>query len=115
MLGNIALSRIVCHECRACPRSAHPRPGLQTSVQDYPGRTGLWRVGVPPSGPMDSLSHRLANALVGNDEDAATLEFGLTGAVGGGAGREMPVPACGWQLACVPSLALLQTAGCPQP
>jgi allophanate hydrolase subunit 2 len=36
-------------------------------------------VGVPPSGPMDSLHHRLANALVGNDPDAAALEFGLTG------------------------------------
>ena len=55
-------------------------PGLQTSVQDWPGRVGLWRVGVPPSGPMDALAHRTANALVGNDEDAATLEFGLTGA-----------------------------------
>jgi urea carboxylase len=57
-------------------------PGLQTSVQDYPGRVGLWRVGVPPSGPMDALGHRLANALVGNDEDAAALEFGLTGEPG---------------------------------
>lgn len=61
------------------PPSKFETPGLQTSVQDYPGRVGLWRVGVPPSGPMDSLGHRLANALVGNDEDAATLEFGLTG------------------------------------
>lgn len=39
----------------------------------------LWHVGVPPSGPMDSLHHRLANALVGNPSDAAALEFGLTG------------------------------------
>ena len=54
-------------------------PGLQTSVQDWPGRKGLWRVGVPPSGPMDALAHRVANALVGNAEDAAALEFGLTG------------------------------------
>ncbi|MEW5314225.1 MAG: hypothetical protein WDW38_005737 [Sanguina aurantia] len=63
----------------------HPRimeimaPGLQTSVQDWPGRVGRWSVGVPPSGPMDALSHRLANALVGNDESAATLEFALSG------------------------------------
>jgi urea carboxylase len=28
---------------------------------------------------MDSLHHRLANALVGNPADAAALEFGLTG------------------------------------
>lgn len=54
-------------------------PGMQTSVQDWPGRTKLWHVGVPPSGPMDSLSHRLANALVGNAEDAAALEFTLQG------------------------------------
>ena len=32
--------------------------GLQTTVQDYPGRVALWSVGVPPSGPMDDLSHR---------------------------------------------------------
>ena len=52
---------------------------MQTSVQDWPGRIKLWSVGVPPSGPMDALSHRLANALVGNDEDAAALEFSLQG------------------------------------
>jgi allophanate hydrolase subunit 2 len=56
-----------------------PPAGLQTSVQDWPGRVRLWHVGVPPSGPMDSLHHRLANALVGNPADAAALEFGLTG------------------------------------
>jgi hypothetical protein len=59
----------------------HPRrTGMQTTVQDWPGRTRLWHVGVPPSGPMDSLSHRLANALVGNEERAAALEFSLQGA-----------------------------------
>lgn len=52
---------------------------MQCSVQDWPGRVGLWHVGVPPSGPMDSLAHRLANALVGNEEDAAALEFSLSG------------------------------------
>ena len=30
-------------------------------MQDYPGRLGYWDVGVPPSGPMDGLSFRLAN------------------------------------------------------
>ena len=54
-------------------------PGLQTSVQDWPGRVKLWHVGVPPSGPMDSLAHRLANALVGNDAEKAALEFSLVG------------------------------------
>jgi urea carboxylase len=49
--------------------------GPATSVQDFPGRLGYWDVGVPPSGPMDGLSFRLANRLVGNDEDAAGVEF----------------------------------------
>jgi urea carboxylase len=53
--------------------------GAQTSVQDWPGRLGYWDVGVPPSGPMDALSFRIANALVGNPSDAAGLEFTLSG------------------------------------
>ena len=53
--------------------------GVQTAVQDWPGRLGLWDVGVPPSGPMDALAHRLANQLVGNAPDAATLECTLAG------------------------------------
>ena len=54
-------------------------PGLQTTVQDYPGRVGLWRVGIPPSGPMDSLAFRLANLLVGNAPGAAALEIQFAG------------------------------------
>lgn len=54
-------------------------PGTQTTVQDFPGRLGYWDVGVPPSGPMDSLAFRLANRLVGNEESAAGLEFTMTG------------------------------------
>src|SRR5687767_15264709 len=50
------------------------KPGLETSVQDYPGRIGFWNQGFPPSGPMDSWSFRLANLLVGNDVGAAGLE-----------------------------------------
>ncbi len=53
--------------------------GTQTSIQDYPGRTGYWHVGVPPSGPMDNLSFRLANWLLGNADDAAALEITLNG------------------------------------
>ncbi|MFW5845984.1 MAG: biotin carboxylase N-terminal domain-containing protein, partial [Planctomycetota bacterium] len=48
--------------------------GPQTTVQDWPGRVGHWDVGVPPSGPMDDYAHRLANRLLGNAADAATLE-----------------------------------------
>ncbi len=54
-------------------------PGVQTSVQDWPGRQGYWDVGVPPSGPMDMHAHRAANALVGNAADAAALEITLAG------------------------------------
>ena len=54
-------------------------PGLQTTVQDYPGRLKLWDVGIPPSGPMDSYSFRLANKIVGNADDAAGIEMTLSG------------------------------------
>ncbi len=53
--------------------------GTQTTVQDYPGRTGYWDVGIPPSGPMDALAFRLANRLVGNPPAAAGLEMTLNG------------------------------------
>ncbi len=55
------------------------RGGAMTTVQDYPGRLGLWAVGVPPSGPMDALSFRLGNALLGNAPDAAGLEAAAAG------------------------------------
>ncbi|WP_459792980.1 urea carboxylase [Arthrobacter sp. AD-310] len=61
------------------PRITVDRPGLQTSVQDWPGRTGLWQIGVPPSGPMDDLSFRLGNTALGNPEGAPGLEFTMTG------------------------------------
>jgi len=54
-------------------------PGVQTTVQDYPGRLGYWHVGVPPSGPMDSLAFRLANRLVDNAQDMAGLEITVIG------------------------------------
>jgi urea carboxylase len=55
------------------------RPGTQTTVQDFPGRTGFWDIGVPPSGPFDSFSFRYANRIVGNDETAAGLEIAIAG------------------------------------
>ncbi len=54
-------------------------PGTQTSVQDFPGRLGYWSVGVPPSGPMDSASFRLANRVLANPESAAGLEITMAG------------------------------------
>jgi antagonist of KipI len=54
------------------------KPGLLTTVQDR-GRWGAQSFGVSVSGPMDLYSHRLANALAGNDADAATLEVTISG------------------------------------
>ncbi len=55
--------------------------GTQTTIQDYPSRTGYWNVGVPPSGPFDHYSFQLANKLVENPEDCAALEITLQGPV----------------------------------
>jgi biotin-dependent carboxylase-like uncharacterized protein len=52
--------------------------GLLTTVQDG-GRHGLYNTGIPPSGAMDDFSLRVANLLVGNDEDAAALEVTYLG------------------------------------
>ena len=54
-------------------------PGVQTTLQDYPGRLGYWHIGVPPSGPMDGLAFRLANRLVNNAQDQAGLEITVIG------------------------------------
>jgi antagonist of KipI len=48
------------------------------TVQDG-GRRGHQREGIPVAGPMDELSLRVGNLLVGNDEDAAALELTLVG------------------------------------
>lgn len=48
--------------------------GIETTVQDYPGRLGYWDLGIPPSGPLDDYSFRLANVLVGNRPNEAALE-----------------------------------------
>jgi urea carboxylase len=53
--------------------------GTQTTLQDYPGRIGFWNVGVPPSGPMDHQSFRIANRLVGNAANASAIEFATMG------------------------------------
>ncbi|MFT4125418.1 MAG: urea carboxylase [Gordonia sp. (in: high G+C Gram-positive bacteria)] len=61
------------------PRIDVLAPGIMTTVQDLPGRIGLWKVGVPPSGPMDAASFREANLAVGNDPDAPALEITMAG------------------------------------
>ncbi|MFF7260133.1 5-oxoprolinase/urea amidolyase family protein [Streptomyces sp. NPDC008159] len=61
------------------PRVEVVSGGTLTTVQDWPGRTGYWQVGVPPCGPMDDLSFRLGNTALGNPEGAPGLECTLRG------------------------------------
>lgn len=49
--------------------------GIAT-IQDA-GRKGFRKFGVPTSGAMDPFAFRAANALLGNDENAAVVEIGL--------------------------------------
>lgn len=54
------------------------RAGLLTSLQDL-GRFGLQHLGIVPGGAMDPVAHRIANALVGNPAELATLEWTVLG------------------------------------
>ncbi|WP_314138701.1 5-oxoprolinase/urea amidolyase family protein [Buttiauxella noackiae] len=53
--------------------------GTMTTIQDAPGRSGYWHVGVPPSGPFDNRAFAVGNKLLGNDAQAAGLEITLRG------------------------------------
>src|SRR5664279_4087969 len=55
------------------------KPGFFTTVQDR-GRFGYAHLGISPAGAADGLSLRIANLLVGNDENAPALEMTLVGA-----------------------------------
>lgn len=54
------------------------RAGILSTLQDR-GRYGYQRYGMPVGGVMDEHSHRLANLLVRNAEEDATLELTLAG------------------------------------
>jgi KipI family sensor histidine kinase inhibitor len=54
------------------------KPGMLTTVQDL-GRPGRQHWGIPAGGPMDRQAARVANLLLGNDENDALLEMTLTG------------------------------------
>lgn len=54
------------------------KPGLLSSIQDL-GRYGYQRYGVIVSGAMDHFALRIANILVGNDENEAALEITILG------------------------------------
>lgn len=53
-------------------------PGVHSTIQDL-GRPGHRHAGVPSGGAIDPLALRAANLLVGNDENAATIECALVG------------------------------------
>ncbi|WP_037628423.1 5-oxoprolinase/urea amidolyase family protein [Streptomyces aureus] len=78
--------RRAAHSTATLARVSDPTPrievvsgGTLTTVQDWPGRTGHWQVGVPPCGPMDDLSFRLGNRALGNPEGVPGLECTLQG------------------------------------
>jgi len=52
--------------------------GFYTTIQDL-GRFGFQKYGVPVSGVMDNYSARIANALLGNEENEAILEITMSG------------------------------------
>jgi antagonist of KipI len=54
------------------------RAGVLATVQDL-GRPGMQHLAIVPGGAMDRVAHRVANALVGNRDDAGTLEIALAG------------------------------------
>ncbi|MCQ9618018.1 biotin-dependent carboxyltransferase family protein [Paenalcaligenes niemegkensis] len=54
------------------------KPGLLSTFQDL-GRRSFQHLGVPLNGVMDERAHRIANWLVGNDANEATLEITLLG------------------------------------
>lgn len=53
--------------------------GIEATVQDYPGRSGMLRQGFFPSGAMDFFALRAGNLLVGNPQNAAGIEVTLGG------------------------------------
>lgn len=98
------------------------KPGLLTTLQDR-GRHGYAAFGVGHTGPMDEVALRLANALVGNADEAAVLEITLTGprlrfdtdAVIALTGADFDsrlgdAPFAGWRAVPVPAGAVLDLA-----
>ncbi len=54
------------------------KAGVFSTFQDR-GRAGFRMHGVPSSGAMDTMAHHLANALLGNPKNAATIECTMGG------------------------------------
>ena len=54
------------------------RPGINTTIQDT-GRNHLYHIGVTVGGAIDQRNYKLANNLVENQLDEATIEFAYQG------------------------------------
>lgn len=54
------------------------QPGMLSTIQDR-GRYGYQRFGMPTAGAMDLFALRAANALLGNDDNAACIEATVLG------------------------------------
>ena len=54
------------------------QPGMLSTIQDR-GRYGYQRSGMPTAGAMDTFALRAANALLGNDDNAACIEITVLG------------------------------------
>ena len=54
------------------------KPGLLVTLQDA-GRRGYGRYGIITAGAMDNSAYRIANRLVGNEDDRAVLEITWSG------------------------------------
>ncbi len=54
------------------------KPGLLTTVQDH-GRPGYQQYGVVVGGALDGFAARVANLIVGNEDNAAVLELAQIG------------------------------------
>ena len=102
--------------------------GIQSTVQDYPGRRGMRAQGFFPAGPMDHFALRAANLLVGNPESAAALELTLgnvslrfgSDATAAVCGADAPILVDGeelatWESRRVPAGAVLEIGIAPGP
>lgn len=50
------------------------KPGILTTVRDL-GRVGYRALGINPGGAMDTVAARIANSIVGNDENSPLIEM----------------------------------------
>ncbi len=56
------------------------RPGINSTFQDA-GRKNLYHIGIPFSGAMDKRNYLLSNAIAGNNENTAVIEFAYQGPI----------------------------------